>query len=349
MPLDYRDYIKGNHPPSCTCVECTNRRLRQLRKEAHPNYISVCPRCGHKSLWHNVKENKYECLNLKCKAVMSRPDEASRIIEHTVRPSNTESDGTIHYSNYVDSGVTGYRPATKQYKGTSKNLPGWMLALLLLFSLSVVGLGLNYAFRSPIPFLILFGAALIYTLRRFVLPTILLGALLLMGTSTVSMVWPQGIVGVTPKPFEVLYILPTSMELRTAETTVFGMVNEKRAEEGLSPLKWDESVASYSRKHSLDMAEKRDLYHNKVELAALRLGENAALNPRLAGGFILLPYPLGLALYKTDKELLSETVEGWMNSTGHRQNILNPNYNFAGVGIAVAEDGVTYYLTQNFK
>jgi len=140
MPLDDRDYIRGNHPPSCTCVECTNRRLRQLRKEAHPDYVSVCPRCGHKSLWHNVKENKYECLNLRCKAVMSRPDETPGSIKQPARSGNTESDGTIHYSNYVDSGVTGYRPATKQYKGTSKNLPGWVLALLLPFSLSVVGI-----------------------------------------------------------------------------------------------------------------------------------------------------------------------------------------------------------------
>jgi len=279
---------------------------------------------------------------------MGSRDETRGRIEQPAR-SNVESDGTVH-SNYVDSGVTGfYRRATKQYKGAPKSLPGWVLALLLLFSLSIVGLGLNSAFRSPIPFLILFGIALVYILRRFIVPTIVVGALLLMGTSTLSMVWPQGIVKITPKPFEILHILPTNMDVRTAEIMVFGMVNDKRVEQGLSPLKWNESIASYSRKHSLDMAEKRDLYHNKVELASLTLGENAALNPRLAGGFILLPYPVGLAFYKTDKELLSETVEGWMNSIGHRQNILNPNYDFTGVGVAVAEDGVTYYLTQNFK
>ena len=174
-------------------------------------------------------------------------------------------------------------------------------------------------------------------------------AIVLAVASTVSMVWPQGVVRVVPKRLEILHVLPTSMDSRKAETTVFEMINEIRTEEGLAPLEWDGSIASYSRKHSLDMAEKRDLYHNAVELADLLLGENAALNPRLAGGFILLPYPVGLAFYKTDRELLSETVEGWMKSLGHRQNILNPNYEFTGAGIAVAEDGVTYYLTQDFK
>jgi uncharacterized protein YkwD len=167
--------------------------------------------------------------------------------------------------------------------------------------------------------------------------------------STVSLIWPQGVVRVVPKQLEIVHVLPTSMDIRKAETTVFEMINEIRMEEGLTYLEWDESIASYSRKHSFEMAEERDLYHNVVELADLHLGENAALNPRLAGGFILLPYPVGLAFYKTDRELLSETVEGWMKSLGHRQNILNPSYKFTGVGIAVAEDGITYYLTQDFK
>lgn len=32
MPLDDRNYIRGSHPPTCSCVDCTNRRLRDLQK-----------------------------------------------------------------------------------------------------------------------------------------------------------------------------------------------------------------------------------------------------------------------------------------------------------------------------
>jgi DNA-directed RNA polymerase subunit M/transcription elongation factor TFIIS len=176
----------------------------------------------------------------------------------------------------------------------------------------------------------------------------LFGLVVLVG-SMVSIAWPQGVVKLVPKALEVLHVLPTSMDLRWAEKTVFEMVNQKRMEAGLAPLAWDESIASYSRKHSADMAEKGEVYHDVAELADLRLGENAAMNPRAAGGFILLPYPVGLAFYKTDRELLGETVESWMKSSGHRQNILNASYTSTGVGIAVAEDGVTHYLTQDFK
>lgn len=40
-------------------------------------------------------------------------------------------------------------------------------------------------------------------------------------------------------------------------------------------------------------------------------------------------------------------VDSWMNSPGHRANILNPDYDRAGIGVAVdAEEAV--YATQNF-
>ncbi len=35
MPLDDRDYIRGKHPPSCTCRECTEKRLGRYFKEPH--------------------------------------------------------------------------------------------------------------------------------------------------------------------------------------------------------------------------------------------------------------------------------------------------------------------------
>ena len=106
MPLSDRDYIRGKHPPNCTCAECTNRRLKKLRKEAHPSHLSVCPRCRERSLWHNVKEHKDECLNLKCKAVGSNLGEIARKSESSdADEQHVEADEVIHYSNNVDSEI----------------------------------------------------------------------------------------------------------------------------------------------------------------------------------------------------------------------------------------------------
>lgn len=40
-------------------------------------------------------------------------------------------------------------------------------------------------------------------------------------------------------------------------------------------------------------------------------------------------------------------VDGWMESPGHRENLLEPAYSVIGVGVAY--DGTYYYATQNFK
>ena len=44
MPISDRDYMRGSHPPSCTCVECTNRRLRKWQNSAKPRKSIKPPR-----------------------------------------------------------------------------------------------------------------------------------------------------------------------------------------------------------------------------------------------------------------------------------------------------------------
>lgn len=49
----------------------------------------------------------------------------------------------------------------------------------------------------------------------------------------------------------------------------------------------------------------------------------------------------------TPEQIATSIHEGWMNSPGHRANLLNPDYTHLGVGVAYsAQNG--YYLTQNF-
>lgn len=96
MGVEDRDYIRGQHPPACTCVECTRRRLgksskgsrwrnpskwkhNKKQKSKTPKLKSKdkanleklfsmdkCPNCGQSSLYWNEKIKLYECLNNKC-------------------------------------------------------------------------------------------------------------------------------------------------------------------------------------------------------------------------------------------------------------------------------------------
>ena len=61
--------------------------------------------------------------------------------------------------------------------------------------------------------------------------------------------------------------------------------------------------------------------------------------------------PLG---YRTYLDLAKTVVQQWMNSPGHRRNILNQNYKYLGVGAAFYEKKDFYYMgafkvTQNFS
>ena len=56
---------------------------------------------------------------------------------------------------------------------------------------------------------------------------------------------------------------------------------------------------------------------------------------------------IGYGYVSSNEDVAIAMVAGWMNSAGHRANILNSNYDYIGVG--VARDESVYYLTQNFQ
>ena len=51
--------------------------------------------------------------------------------------------------------------------------------------------------------------------------------------------------------------------------------------------------------------------------------------------------------YHSLEELANLVVDGWMDSPGHRENILNSSYDVEGIGVAINDDEEVY-VTQNF-
>jgi len=50
MPIQDRNYIRGSHPPNCSCVECTNKRLKRTQEGTHQTYIPNWLRLGKSPL-----------------------------------------------------------------------------------------------------------------------------------------------------------------------------------------------------------------------------------------------------------------------------------------------------------
>jgi uncharacterized protein YkwD len=151
------------------------------------------------------------------------------------------------------------------------------------------------------------------------------------------------------------------------ETAIFKYTNEERNKAGIVELKLDSDLSAVARAHSENMVKMDFFSHTNLKgedptARAIRMGYN--VHKELGGGWysdgiaenigkmpivetINIFYPINYALVDAD-EIAKKQVDSWMNSVGHRANILNSQYSVIGVGVAY--DGRLYYIsTQNFK
>ena len=123
------------------------------------------------------------------------------------------------------------------------------------------------------------------------------------------------------------------------ETQVIAQINQIRRQQGLSELRLNEKLAIVARRYSEKMAEKNFFSHTSPQ------GDTMVERVRAEGVYYIM---IGENLFKGTNlpQPVSIAVNGWMNSPGHRANILRPEYRETGVG--VWRIGNTYYMTQLF-
>ena len=135
-------------------------------------------------------------------------------------------------------------------------------------------------------------------------------------------------------PGDWIYIPTADTGVTDFEQEVIRLVNEIRAENGLKPLAHDWQLSRVARIKSQDMKDNRYFAHNSpVYGAPFQMIRSFGISFRSAGENIARGYATPQAV-----------VNGWMNSPGHRANILNANYTHIGVGY-VAQGN---YWTQMF-
>lgn len=129
-------------------------------------------------------------------------------------------------------------------------------------------------------------------------------------------------------------IIIAENEQQTVEEEVVRLVNVERAKEGLSPLTIDWELSRVAKYKSQDMHDKNYFSHTsptygspfdmmkKFGISYTAAGENIAKGQKTA----------------------AEVVKAWMNSEGHRANIMSSKYTHIGVGYVA--DG--NYWTQMF-
>ncbi len=110
-----------------------------------------------------------------------------------------------------------------------------------------------------------------------------------------------------------------TVALHPVESKIIERTNAERARHGRPPLALDRSLLNSARRHAIWMTRTRSLRHTSAMVA-----ENIAMGQPSA----------------------SQVVRDWMNSPGHRANILNGSYTRIGVAAYRTKDGTVFWCQQ---
>lgn len=135
-------------------------------------------------------------------------------------------------------------------------------------------------------------------------------------------------------PGQVLAIPEVDAKVLQYEAEVIRLVNDIRKQNGLSPLTANWELSRVARYKSRDMVDNRYFAHNSPTYGTpFEMMRAFGLSFRTAGENIAYGYATP-----------QKVVDGWMNSSGHRANILNASYKQIGVGYVAKGN----YWTQMF-
>ncbi len=107
--------------------------------------------------------------------------------------------------------------------------------------------------------------------------------------------------------------------LHAIEARIIERTNSQRIRHGLRPLAVDRHLIRSARRHAAWMTNNHSMVHTSAAVA-----ENIAMGQHSS----------------------AEVLNAWMNSSGHRANILNPGYTRIGVAAYTTPGGTIYWCQQ---
>lgn len=134
-------------------------------------------------------------------------------------------------------------------------------------------------------------------------------------------------------------------QVQKYERTIHERVNEIREREELDHLAYNQEIAAVARAHSDDMAERGYFSHVSPEGDGPddRMDQFFPEDCRGIGENIA---SVGHRPADDADSVAERIVSGWMDSPGHRENILRESFDEEGIGVAITDERVL--ATQNF-
>ena len=149
-----------------------------------------------------------------------------------------------------------------------------------------------------------------------------------------------------------------NLSIPLLEKRIHDLINTARIQHQFRPLKLNERLSKIARDHSRDMAERRFFDHvnpdGKNPTRRAVDGNFPCRRDLLDGSFTIgvsenifqnnlysqVIFYQGRTTYQWNSldEIARTTVKGWMDSPGHRANIMDRRVQTSGVGIAISSD-----------
>jgi len=141
-----------------------------------------------------------------------------------------------------------------------------------------------------------------------------------------------------------------------AEMEVHRLINLEREKHGLQTLEYDKELAFVAKSHSMDMAEDEFFSHETPEgLDPTDRASKADYTCRYQIGNLIysgigenihMVTGTSVAFMSTPESIAELAVSGWMDSPGHKKNILTSNFTKEGIGVSISTFSI--HVTQNF-
>ena len=127
-------------------------------------------------------------------------------------------------------------------------------------------------------------------------------------------------------------------KLTDQEKKLLELTNAERMKEDLPPLKINVTLMKLARDHSKNMAKQGKLEHE--------LDDKTPRDRLVKSGYPFRTFGENIA-YEEGAMDLAAVMKGWMDSPGHKKNILGKDFTEIGISLASNGKGETYY-TQVF-
>jgi uncharacterized protein YkwD len=145
--------------------------------------------------------------------------------------------------------------------------------------------------------------------------------------------------------------IPPGINYTEAEVKelIIVLVNDERQQFDLCTLSEDSLLTSLAREHSISMVENNFFGHGRYP-GERPLGYNQPYGTIRGENLVMVPTRQTIPdPYLSLQEVCEWGVSGWMDSPGHRANILEPRFTKTGVGVSFSEGWDYLYITQIFE